>query len=119
MDNEDKDNADSVNINNSKAKLIEDADEPNVDGINVDSDSESNELEYDLCGKIFVDENDLAEHESSDDVCGYGCEEYGAYYRDQIHLKLHLERHCTKCFDEFSPKNVLEAHKKTCHGLQY
>ena len=80
--------------------------------------------DYDYNGQTasedtFLDENDLAEHESSDVNCGYVCEECGAYYRDEIHLKLHLERHCTQCFDEFSPKNVLEAHKKTCFVLQY
>ena len=117
--NQEKENADTVHITNSLSKQIDDADEANEEEINVESDSESNEFECDLCGKIFVDENELAEHESSDDNCGYGCDECGVYYREEIHLKLHLERHCTKCFDEFSPKNVLEAHKKTCCGLQY
>ena len=116
-DKKEKTNAD-INTNNI-GKQIDNAHKADEEEINVDSDSERDEFECDLCGKIFVDENELDEHESSDDNCGYGCEECGAYYRDEIHLKMHLERHCTKCFDEFSPKNVLEAHKKTCLGLQY
>ena len=116
-DNQEKTNAD-INTN-SIGKQIDNAHKADEEEINVDSDSERDEFECDLCGKIFVDENELDEHESSDDNCGYGCEECGAYYRDEIHLKMHLGRHCTKCFDEFTPKNVLEAHKKTCLGLQY
>ena len=50
----------------------------------------------------------MAEHESSDDNCGYGCKECGAYYRDEINLKIDLERHCTKCVDEFSPNYLLK-----------
>ena len=119
IDNHESTNTGTVNMTNSRDNQIDNAGEANEEEIHVDSDSESDDLECDMCGKIFANENDLAEHESSDDNCGYGCDDCGAYYRDEIHLKMHLERHCTKCFDEFSPKTVLEAHKKTCHGLQY
>ena len=60
-----------------------------------------------------------------------GCEDCGVYYRDEIHVKMHLKRHCTKCFDKFSPKNVLQVYlntwvrlkpklrrTETCCGLQ-
>ena len=87
--------------------------------MNPDSDSDIEENECDTCGKVFETKNDLWDHESSDDNCGYGCDECGAYYREECHLKLHLERHCTKCFDEFSPKSNLEAHKKICIGITY
>ena len=84
-----------------------------------DSDSDIEENECDTCGKVFETETDLWDHESSDDMCGYGCEECGAYYREEKHLKIHLERHCTKCCNKFSPKSVLEAHKKICVGMMY
>ena len=66
-DNQEKENADTVNITNIISKQIDNADEANKEESNVDSDSESNDFECDLCGKIFVDENELAEHESSED----------------------------------------------------
>ena len=76
------------------------------------------ENECGTCGKLFENDSGLAEH-NMNVVCGYGCEDCGAYYRYAKHLKAHLEKHCTKCCDEFSPKNVLEAHKKICNGLQF
>ena len=83
-----------------------------------DSDSDNEDLECDTCGKIFKNGSELSEH-NMNDICGYGCEDCGAYYRYEEYLKLHMEKHCTKCCDEFSPKDVLEAHKKICLGLQY
>ena len=112
-------NSDNLDICDTANVTNDGAGEAIEEEINVDSDSENEDLECDLCGKIFANEDDLAEHESSDDNCGYGCDDCGAYYREEIHLKMHLERHCTKCFDEFPPKNMLEAHKKSCYGLQY
>ena len=85
----------------------------------TESDSEIDELECHTCGKVFNTESELWEHESSDEMCGYGCEECGAYYREEVHLKVHLEKHCTKCCNEFSPKSALEAHKKICVGMIY
>ena len=42
------------------------------------------------------------------DIRGYGCEDCGVYYRFEKDLNVHLEKHCTKYCDEFSPKNILE-----------
>ena len=68
-DNHDK-IADEIECNNSVTNDKESAGEAMEDEINVDSDSENEDIECDLCGKIFATEEDLADHESSDDNCG-------------------------------------------------
>ena len=41
--------------------------------------------------KYFEDVIDLSEH-NMNDVCGYGCEPCGAYYRYEKYLKIHLDK---------------------------
>ena len=100
------DKADVTNINTTENVEFE------------DSDLDSEDLECDTCGKIFLEHHELSEH-NMEGTCGYGCEDCGAYYRYEKDLKLHMQRHCTKCFDEFYPKSVLEAHNKVCTGIEY
>ena len=112
----------NVNINQNKSESIKDANKSDaLDDENGDDESDDSDIEDDdntcvTCGKYFEDVGDLSEH-NMNDVCGYGCEPCGAYYRYEKYLKIHLEKHCIKCCDEFSPKAVLEAHKKTCTGM--
>ena len=115
---------DTQNIEKDTTVPLDKADVTN-DNINTtenvefeDSDLDSEDLECDTCGKIFLEHHELSEH-NMEGTCGYGCEDCGAYYRYEKDLKLHMQRHCTKCFDEFYPKSVLEAHKKVCNGIEY
>ena len=86
--------------------------------INNHSCSDINDFECKPCGQTFENDEDLTEDEM-EGTCDFGCEDCGTYFIDDHHLNVHLQRHCIKCYEEFQPKSVLEAHKKICKGIQY
>ena len=108
-----KDDNDTSNT----SKVDNNIDQESINGSNFDSDSEMEDFECDVCGTTFKDENELTEHQATGN-CGYLCEPCGVAFKYEVHLKLHKEKHCTKCGDEFDIK-VLEAHKTKCQGMVF
>ena len=91
--------------------------EPSEHDMNNESDSESDELECDVCGTLFETEDEFSEHQATE-TCGFVCEPCGVAFKFPIHLKKHMERHCTKCCEEFDTKE-LDEHKTTCKGIVF
>ena len=67
------------------------------------------------CGKFFIDISELTKHQE-ERSCRIECEPCGIEFEEETELKQHIQKHCTMCGEEFSPKRVLEAHKTTCKG---
>ena len=81
------------------------------------SDTEIDDLESDVCGTLFENEDDFTEHQATG-TCGFVCEPCGVAFKFEFHLRNHEERHCTKCCEEFNPSNLAK-HKTTCKGIIY
>ena len=110
-----KENDVSKNIRSKKS--VENNDEEYLNDSDSDYEIE-NDLQCETCEKIFDEDSELSQHRS-DGGCGYICEPCGAVYKHSYQLESHVEKHCTKCYDEFSPKRVLDKHIKSCKGYQY
>ena len=62
---------------------------------------------------VDVEEEEKEEHRGIGD-CAFYCNPCNQTFRFEVDLKTHTEKHCTKCGEEFSPANILKAHKLTC-----
>ena len=89
-----------------------------VDNESDDSESELEDLEFDVCEQIFTDESQLSGHRTIGE-CGFECEDCGVGFKHESQLKSHEEKPCTKCCLEFHPKSVLESQVKNCQGYDY
>ena len=102
-------NNEIINASESERRYDEESD---------DSESEIEDLECNICDKIFTDDSQLLEHIAIGG-CGFECEDCGVGFKTESQLKSHKEKHCTKCCLEFQPKAVLESHVKDCQGYDY
>jgi hypothetical protein len=86
----------------------------NVDN-EFDSDLESEEgedLECEDCGKVSDNFDLYIEHRGMGG-CAYYCDPCNETFRYEKDLKMHEQKHCTKCGNEFSPeKNTQETQDK-------
>jgi hypothetical protein len=68
--------------------------------MNDDPDSDFDELEFDVWCTLFETDDEFTEHQATG-TCGFICEPCGVAFKFETHLKIHTERHCTKCCKEF------------------
>ena len=113
-----KDTNDSSN--NLEAEKI--SNERNVDE-NLDNESDSDleseegeDLECEDCGKVSDNFDEYIEHRGMGG-CAFYCDPCNETFRYEEDLKMHEQKHCTKCGKEFSPEKILKKHKTNCKGF--
>ena len=84
-----------------------------LDSEEEEEEEEEEDLECEDCGKVSDNFDEYIEHRGIGD-CAFYCNPCNQTFRFEKDLKIHTEKHCTKCGEEFSPANILKTHKRTC-----
>ena len=78
------------------------------------SDSEAEEVEDLECyGRVSENVDLYIEHRGMGG-CAFFCYHCEKTYRNEVDLKAHLEKHCSKCGVEYSTAKALKLHMKKC-----
>ena len=110
---------DNLHTNNSEKDSCED--QENLHNVSIDDHSESEteeeDLECDECGKISENFDAYIEHRGKGD-CVFWCNYCDKFFRQEVDLQKHIEKHCKKCSKTFPTKNAVNKHMTNCNSIE-
>ena len=84
--------------------------------LEYETEEEEEDLECDECGKVSDNFDDYIEHRGRGD-CVFWCNHCDKFFRQEVDLKKHVEKHCTKCCKQFTTKNAVKEHNCNCNSI--